>query len=106
MFVITTSKPGQFRTETGEGFVALEAYDYRIDGRLRARFVISRLEQERPVRVIDETEPVTVNIVPPKFLERFDTLEAARSELQHLCRFGRVPAELSRVPLGGGKDEP
>lgn len=107
MFVITTSKPGQFHTEIGEGFVPLESYDYRIEGRTRAHFVISRLDQERPVRVIDETEPICVNVVPPKFLERFDTVDAARKELQHLCQFGRLKAELVRTDSAtAGKETP
>jgi hypothetical protein len=88
MYVILTTKPGQFRTEVGARLRPVEAYDYVFYGRLRARFLIAEIEGETRVRLIDETEPVTVNDVPSKFLEKFETLERARRELQYLCAFG------------------
>ena len=99
MYVILTSKPGQFRSEAGPGLAPVEAYDYRFYGRLRAHFVVAELLEPTRVRVIDETEPVTVNDVPSKFLESFSTLEAARRELHHLCSFGAMQAELVPVAL-------
>jgi hypothetical protein len=98
-YVILTSKPGQFRTEPVAGVVPTEAYDYVFCGRVRAQFVIAVLEQATRVRVVDETEPVTVNLVPTKFLERFDTLAAARDALQALCRFGRMDVVLQARAL-------
>lgn len=96
MYVILTSKPGQFRTEAGEGLRPIEHYDYLFCGRLRARFVVAELQAPTRVRVVDETEPVTVNLVPSKFLESFETLADARRELDHLCRFGDLDARLVR----------
>jgi len=96
MYVILTSKPGQFRTEAGEGLRPVEHYDYLFCGRLRAQFVIAELLGPTRVRVVDETEPVTVNLVPSKFLETFETVDAARHELDHLCRFGDLDARLVR----------
>ncbi len=98
-YVILTSKPGQFRTEAGPGLQPVEAYDYVFCGRVRAQFVIALLEQATRVRVVDETEPVTVNMVPSKFLERFDSLPAARAELQALCSFGAMDTQLQPRPL-------
>lgn len=92
--VILTSKPGQFRTEAGPGLRPVEAYDYVFCGRVRAQFVIAVLEQATRVRVVDETEPVTVNMVPSKFLERFEDLDAARAELRALCSFGSMDTQL------------
>lgn len=96
MYVILTSKPGQFRTEAGEGLRPIEHYDYLFCGRLRAHFVVAELQAPTRVRVVDETEPVTVNLVPSKFLESFETLADARRELDHLCRFGDLDARLVR----------
>lgn len=93
-YVILTSKPGQFHTEPGDGLVPVEAWDYHCDGRVRARFLVAELPAPTRVRVIDEVEPITVNLVPSKFLESFSDLEAARRELRHLCAFGSVQAEL------------
>ena len=40
MFLILTSKPGQFRTELGADLREVEAWEYHAHGRTRARFVI------------------------------------------------------------------
>lgn len=106
MFVILTSKPGQFRTEAVPGVQPLETWEYLFYGRPKAIFVIAELvetEKTVKVRVIDETgdavdagetgntgaAPV-VNHVPTKFLERFDTLAAAHDALHKLARFGSM----------------
>lgn len=94
MHVILTSKPGQFRTEVGVNLRPVEAYDYVFCGRLLARFLIAELTGDTRVRLIDETEPVTVNDVPSKFLEKFQSVEGARRELQQLCAFGDMDATL------------
>lgn len=97
MYVILTSKPGQFRTELGEGLRFIESYDYLFYGRKRAHFVIAELAGDTKVRVIDESEPVTVNHVPSKFLEKFHDLGAARRELKHLCSFGNMDIALIKL---------
>lgn len=99
MFVILTSKPGQFRTETTPGLRPVEAYDYVFHGRLRARFVIAELTRPMKVTVVDEVFPPVTNLVPSKFLPSFESVEAARHELSHLTRYGSVRAELAKAPL-------
>ncbi len=93
-YVILTSKPGQFRTEPGDGLLPIEAWDYHCDGRVRARFLLAELPAPTRVRVIDESGSDTVNSVPSKFLESFDDIEAARRELRNLCSYGSTRAEL------------
>ena len=85
VYVILTSKPGQFHTEAGAGLEPVESYDYAFCGRTRARFVIARLAGPTRVRIVDETPPPAVNDIPTKFLEKFDTVESARRELQSLA---------------------
>ena len=85
MFVILTSKPGQFRTELGDHLRAVESYDYLFCGRTRAQFVIATLLAEAKTRIVEECIPPIVNLVPSKFLPRFETLEAARDELKTLA---------------------
>jgi hypothetical protein len=99
MFVILTSKPGQFRTEPGTGIVPVEAWDYIFGGTRRARFIIADLVAETRVRVVDEAPPPRVNLVPSKFLPKFDTIAAARAELAQLTRFAGVDTALRPVPL-------
>ena len=100
MYVILTSKPGQFRTEMVDGLSPVEAWDYLFCGVTRARFVIASLDRETKVRVVDEAPPPIVNMVPTKFLERFDSVEDARRELRHLTTFGAsLQAALQPAPL-------
>lgn len=96
MYVILTSKPGQYRSEPAAGMVARERYDYLFCGRLRARYVIAEVEGAARVRIVDEAEGAAVNDVPAKFLPSFRTLEQARAELDHLTRFGDLDAVLVR----------
>ena len=97
MYVILTSKPGQFRTELGEGMRRIEAYDYLFCGRRRAQFVIAHIEGQPKVKIIDEDSPTVVNLVPSKFLPRFDSLEKARRELESLVSRGGIEVSLERI---------
>lgn len=100
MYLVLTSKPGQFRTEMGEGLVAVESYDYLFCGRTKARFVIAELTgtlAATRVKIVDESGEPSVNHVPAKFLEKFDTVAEARRELHHLTSFGSIDTTLVRV---------
>ncbi|MEH2567271.1 ferredoxin [Bradyrhizobium sp. AZCC 2289] len=98
MYVILTSKPGQFRTEIVDGLRPLAAYDYLFYGVKKATFVIAELLRDTKVRVIDEAwSPQIVNEVPSKFLEKFETPERAFSELQHLTSFGHMDTKLRKL---------
>lgn len=99
MFVILTSKPGQYVTHPNEDIELLEAWDYVFYGRKQARFVIGRLLRETRVRVVEEDDASIVNWVPSKFLERFGSLEHAHRELDHLCNFGSLDAKVVAIPL-------
>jgi hypothetical protein len=98
-YVILTSKPGQFHTEPGPGLAPVEAWDYLFYGRKRAQFVLAELTAATRVRVVDEADEPIVNLVPSKFLERFESLDAARAALRDLCRFGDMDIALERVAL-------
>ena len=92
MYVILTSKPGQFTTELGEGLEPIEAYDYMFCGRKRAHFVIAKLARDVKVRIVDESS--AVNHVPSKFLPKFETVEKARAELRQLASFNGMDVAL------------
>ncbi|MGZ5036654.1 MAG: hypothetical protein ACXWG1_13025 [Usitatibacter sp.] len=98
VFVILTSKPGEFRSEAGEGMQAVESYDYSFCGRKRARFVIAKVTGPGRVTIVDETPPPVVNSIPSKFLPKFDTVEGARRELEDLAVRGGGDCTLVRVP--------
>ena len=46
MFVILTSKPGQYRTVPSADIELLEAWNYQFYGRVLAQFVLGRLLRE------------------------------------------------------------
>ncbi|GJG94507.1 ferredoxin [Cupriavidus pauculus] len=106
MYVILTSKPGQFRTEAVPGVEPRETWEYLFYGQPKAIFVIAELidtQRTVKVRVIDETSapdapdaaPV-INHVPTKFLERFDTLDAAHDALNKLAHFGSMDLSIRK----------
>jgi hypothetical protein len=90
VFVILTSKPGQFTTELGDKMELIEEYDYLFCGRKRAHYVIAKLAGEVKVRIVDSSTPPVTNHVPSKFLPKFDSVEKARRELEQLTRGAEV----------------
>jgi hypothetical protein len=97
MFVILTSRPGQYHTEPNDAYRVCETYDYMFCGQNKARFTIAALLREAKVRVVDETPPQRVNEIPSKILPRFETIEAARAELRSLTKFSGIDAVLRPV---------
>jgi len=100
MYVILTSKTGQFHTELTDGLRPLQAYDYLFYGQKRAHFIIAELLSDTVrIRVIED-ETAIVNEVPSKFLERFDSVDRAYDELKHLTTFGSMNTVLRAVDMG------
>jgi len=95
MFVILTSKPGQFRTEPSDAVRPVEAYDYLFHGQKRAHFVIGELLRDAKLRIIDERPPEVTAVVPSKLLPKYPTIQSARLQLEHLSGPG---AELRPAP--------
>jgi hypothetical protein len=97
MYVILTSKPGQFRTEVNEDLRPVEAYDYLFCGSVKAHFIIAELlTASTKVRVVEDGTGI-VNHVPSKFLQRFETVEQAIAELKHLTALGRMDTALRKT---------
>ena len=88
-FVILTSKPGRFHTAPADGLRPVEAWNYMVDGRKRAEFVIAEITGAPRITIVDETPPATVNSIPSKLLERFATVKSARREIEVLAKVGR-----------------
>jgi hypothetical protein len=97
MYVILTTKPGQFRTELNDDLRPVESYDYLFCGTKKAHFVIAELlTGSTTVRVVEEGAG-TVNHVPSKFLPRFDTVGRAVEELKRLTAFGQMDTALCKT---------
>lgn len=98
MYVVLTSKPGQYRTEPSADINIVESWNYMFYGRLLATFAIGQLRNETRVRVVEEDAEGTINWVPSKFLERFESLSDAKKELEQLTQFGSLDARLEATP--------
>lgn len=96
MYIILTSKPGQYRSQVDHDTVVVEAYDYLFYGRLKAVYEVARLHDGTAVRITETDPPYVSNAIPLKFLDKFDTLEAARAELEQLIHYGNLDARLQR----------
>jgi ferredoxin len=97
MYVILTTKPGVFKTELTEGLTAVEAYDYILFGKRRAQFVIAKIEGSPRIRIVEDEPPHVVNLVPSKFLQKYDSIGAAHEELLHLAKFASSDASLEKI---------
>ena len=103
MYVVLTSKPGEYRTEPGIGVEAVVAYEYHFQGRLKAVFAIARIQEGSRVRIVEETPNGTINDIPTRQMEKFATRELAYEELAGLTRFGSIQAELRECEWSGDK---
>lgn len=94
MYVILTNKPGLYHTRIQDHADIVESYDYNFYGKLKAIYDIARLSQETHVQIIEDEPPYVANTVRTKFLDKFDSLEEARAELDNLATFGSIKADL------------
>ena len=97
MYILLTSKEGQYRTELRDGLVATEIYDYVFHGKPRLRVVIAQLSEPVKIPVVDEEPPGVTNLVPSKFFPRFDDLDSARRALAELADFGQCDTRLVKI---------
>lgn len=99
MYVVLTTKPGEFRTEMSPGVQPVETYDYIFYGRKRASFTIAKLadDGQARIRIVEDEPPQIENNVPCKLFEKFDTVEDARHELKTLTTYGSMDIQLKLV---------
>lgn len=94
MYIVLTSKPGQYRTEAGPGTTVLCSYEYRFYNKTKAIFSIAHINDEARVIITEEGEGGTINNIPTRQMEKFDSEQAALNELVGLTQFGSIQAEL------------
>ncbi|NKJ47668.1 hypothetical protein CIC12_13125 [Burkholderia sp. SG-MS1] len=96
MYIVLTSRPGQYRSEPTPGITPVETHDYFYGARHVAAFVVAQLEGEARVRIVEETEPQAVNLVPTKFFEKFATLREALRSIEALAAHAHADARVCR----------
>ncbi|GEK48792.1 ferredoxin [Bisbaumannia pacifica] len=100
MYIILTSKLGEYDAWPGQGIAPVESYEYFFYGRKKADFTIAEVNGDQGrVSIVETGEGGKTNSVPLKFFERFGTVEAARAELEQLVTFGSIDARLEKAPL-------
>lgn len=100
MYIILTSKLGEYDARPGQGITPVEAYEYFFYDRKKADFTIAEVSDDKSrVSIVESSDDGRTNSVPLKFFERFDTVEAARAELEQLITFGSIETRLERTPL-------
>lgn len=97
MYVVLTTKPGEYRSEGGEGVEIVASYEYRFYGKTKAIFSIAKVGENARVLIIEEGPNGTTNNITTRQMEKFDSVEAAYDELQSLTRFGTIDAELIKA---------
>ncbi len=99
MYLILTSKPGKYRSQSLSGMRAVDAYDYFFYGEKKAHFTIAEVTDDRArVRVIEEGTEI-VNDVPFKFFPKFETIQGALNEIRHLTTFGHMETDLRKTAV-------
>ncbi|MFQ3786555.1 hypothetical protein [Halomonas sp. A29] len=100
MYIILTSKLGEYDARPGQGISPVESYEYFFYGKKKADFTIAEVSGDQGrVSIVETGEGGKTNSVPLKFFERFDTVEAARAELEQLVTFGSIDTRLEKTPL-------
>lgn len=100
MYIILTSKLGEYDARPGRGITPVESYEYFFYDRKKADFTIAEVAGDQgQVSIVETSEDGRTNCVPLKFFEHFDTVQAARAELEKLVTFGTIQTRLEQTPL-------
>jgi hypothetical protein len=86
MFVLITSKMGEYQAEPESGLTPVKHYDYYFYNKKKAEICIARVDSDSArVRITEVGDRGARNSIPIKFFESFDSLQHAEKELQHLA---------------------
>ncbi len=96
MYIVLTSRPGEYRSEPTTGITPVETHDYFYGTRHVAAFVVAKLDGQARVKIVEEASPHGENLVPTKFFEKFESVSAAVASLEGLVGHGHAQARLSR----------
>ncbi len=84
-YILMTSKVNEYVAEPEHGVTIVKVFDHYLFDQKRSEFSVGRVEApDARVRISELGEGGTVNSIPFKFFESFDSVEAAEAELQEL----------------------
>lgn len=85
MYVLLTSKVNEYDAVPDRGMTLIKTFDFYFYDRRTTVFSVARVDAaDARVRITEVGEGGSVNSIPVKFFESFDSLEAAEAELGHL----------------------
>lgn len=96
MYIVLTSRPGEYRSEPTPGITPVETHDYYYGTRHVAAFVVAKLDGAARVKIIEDAPPHGENLVPTKFFEKFSSVAEALASLEALVGSEHAQARLSR----------
>lgn len=97
VFIIITSKNNEFISEIINDASLIESYDYFFYGNLKAKFDIYQIETDTKIKITDINPPTVTNYISTKFLEKFASVEDARSELVALAPSNNPNIQLTKA---------
>lgn len=84
-YILMTSKVKEYVAEPEKGMTVVKVFDHYFCDQKRSEFSVARVESpDARVRITELGEGGTVNSIPFKFFESFDSVDGAESELQEL----------------------
>lgn len=97
MYLIATSKPGDYEARLENGVRPVETYHYMFHGRLHAIYTIAQADGPGArVSIVDAEDPRCVSRIPVKFFGDFDDLAEARREIEQLVGDDGLDVKLVR----------
>lgn len=95
MYALITSKPGEYDAIPDDNVKPVKSFDYFFFNRKRASYLIAEVNSASArVNIQELDEQGTLNSVPIKFFESFDTVDAAVAELNSLAQAGDTEVSL------------
>jgi hypothetical protein len=100
MFIILTSKVGEFDAKPESGLTIVKSFEYLFYQKRKAMFNIAKVDSSNArVSVIELDEKGSKNSIPIKFFENYETVEAAEKELAHLIHSKVMDVDLRQVAV-------
>jgi hypothetical protein len=87
-YIVLTNKDTFQTILKNDGLEVIETYDFYFFGKLKAKYTIAKiLDENIKIQLYEQYEGKEyVNQISVKFFEKFDTIEAAREELNEIVK--------------------
>ncbi|WP_096203293.1 hypothetical protein [Bacillus sp. FJAT-45350] len=100
-YIVLTNRDEYQTSLNNEGLRLIETYEYYFFNQLRAKYTVAEvIGDDIKITLTEEKNGVTyVNHIPIKFFEGYDSVEAAREELEELSGPNSDDSRLERIAI-------